>query len=205
MRKADAEFERFLSLKLPLSQKRLAAWFAEKTAELDRARSQYESVILMKQAHFAIAAAGRVGQMFQIFAAQLNSLPVPPAPPVPAGAEAKTWKEDFKNAFCGQLAEHVNTLEDKAEDALKLCLDKSTSLSWFNEWSELCEAELNQLKPRSYPLAAELRAEPRFVSAAPTACCRSVKCREQGWRLDEAGVGCLPFPSSKWVAALSDP
>jgi hypothetical protein len=105
--------------------------------------------------------------MFQVFAGQLNSSPLPPAPPVPAGADPKTWKEDFRNAFCDQLAVHVVKLEDKAEDALKLCLDKSTSLSWFNEWSQLCEAELNQLKPRSYPLAAELRAEPRFVSAAP--------------------------------------
>jgi tetratricopeptide (TPR) repeat protein len=167
MLQADLEFERFLSLQLPSSQKKLAAWFADKTRELDQARQKYESVIFMKQAHWAIAAAGRVGQMFQVFAAQLNSSPVPPAPPPPHGTDPRTWKEDFKNAFCDQLAVHVVQLEDKAEDALKLCLDKSTSLSWFNEWSALCEAELHQMRPVRYPLAAELRAEPRFVSAAP--------------------------------------
>jgi TolA-binding protein len=167
MLEADVEFERFLAIKLPNSQKRLASWFADKTRELDRAREKYESVILMKQAHWAIAAAGRVGQMFQTFAAQLNASPVPPAPPPPRGVNLRTWKEDFRESFCNQLSEHVVALEDKAESALKLCLDKSTSLSWFNEWSSLCEAQLHQLKPRSYSYAAEMRAEPAFVSAPP--------------------------------------
>jgi tetratricopeptide (TPR) repeat protein len=164
MLEADVEFERFLSLQLPASQKKLAAWLDEKTRELDHARQKYESVILMKQAHWAIAAAARVGQMFQTFAAQLNASPVPPAPPPPRGVDPKQWKEDFKNAFCDQLATHVGKLEDKAEDALRVCLDKSTSLSWFNEWSSLCEAELHQMKPQSCAIASELRAEPRYVS-----------------------------------------
>jgi hypothetical protein len=80
---------------------------------------------------------------------------------------ARTWREDFHESFCNQLSEHVVALEDKAESALKLCLDKSTSLSWFNEWSALCEAQLHQLKPRSYSVVAEMRAEPSFVSAPP--------------------------------------
>jgi tetratricopeptide (TPR) repeat protein len=165
MLQADAGFERFLALQLPASPKKLGAWFAEKTQKLERARKDYESVILMKQAHWAIAAAGRVGQMFSVFAAQIDSSPLPPAPAPPRGVDAKSWREDFKSAYCDQLGAHVVTLEDKAEDALKMCLEKSTSLSWFNEWSALCEAELHQMRPRTYPLAAELRAEPRFVSA----------------------------------------
>jgi TolA-binding protein len=162
---ADAEFERFLALKLPASRKKLAAWFAAETQQLERTRRSYESVILMKQAHWAIAAAGRVGQMFQTFAAQVNSSPVPPAPPPPRGVDAKQWREDFRSAFCDGVAAHVVTLEDKAEDALKLCLDKSTELSWFNEWSAMCEAELHAMKPRTYSLAVEVRAEPGFTTA----------------------------------------
>ena len=34
----------------------------------------------------------------------------------------------------------------------------------FNEWSQLCEAELNQIKPVEYPLASEIRAQPGYVS-----------------------------------------
>jgi hypothetical protein len=167
MLQADVEFERFLAVQLPASQKKLAAWFADKTRELEQARAKYESVILMKQAHWAIAAAARVGQMFQTFAAQLNASPIPPAPPPPRGGDASKWKDDFRNAFCDQLSAHVVTLEDKAEDALKMCLEKSTSLSWFNEWSSLCEAELQQLHPHSVSYMAELRAEPHFVSVVP--------------------------------------
>jgi tetratricopeptide (TPR) repeat protein len=119
MLEADVEFERFLAIKLPSSQKKLALWFADKTRELDRAREKYETVILMKQAHWAIAAAGRVGQMFQTFAAQLNASPVPPAPPPPRGVNARTWREDFHESFCNQLSEHVVALEDKAESWLQ--------------------------------------------------------------------------------------
>jgi tetratricopeptide (TPR) repeat protein len=176
---ADAAYEQFLARELPSglafgrarakdaeSRRRLGAWLAEKQKLLEAARKQYEAVILTRQAHWAIAAAARVGQLFQTFGAQLDGAPVPTAPPPPAGVEAQAWRDDFRNAFCDALGEHITLLEDKAEVALKACLTRSTELSWFNEWSSLCEAELNRLKPQSYPLASELRAEPGFAAAA---------------------------------------
>ena len=56
------------------------------------------------------------------------------------------------------MTDQAEPLEAKAIEGLSICLDKSTELSWFNEWSQLCEAELNQLKPVEYPLASEIRA-----------------------------------------------
>ena len=45
-------------------------------------------------------------------------------------------------------------------------LDPQTGRVYPDEQvANLSEAELNQMRPRSYPLAAELRAEPRFASA----------------------------------------
>jgi tetratricopeptide (TPR) repeat protein len=177
MLEGDAEYEKFLARELPAglqfgrarardaeSRKRLAAWLVDKQKQLEIARKHYESVILMRQAHWAIAAAARVGQLFQSFGAQLDGAPVPHAPPAPAGVDPRAFSDDFHNAFCDALGEHVTLLEDKAEEALHACLSRSTELSWFNEWSSLCESELNRLKPHSYPLAAELRAEPGFVA-----------------------------------------
>ena len=60
------------------------------------------------------------------------------------------------------MTDTAEPLEVKAVEGLKTCLDKSTDLSWFNEWSALCEAELNQIKPSEYPLASEIRAQPGY-------------------------------------------
>jgi hypothetical protein len=49
---------------------------------------------------------------------------------------------------------------------LDACLTKSTELSWYNEWSQLCEQELNQIKPAEYPMASEVRPEPGYLSAS---------------------------------------
>ena len=129
---------------------------------MEDVRKRYEAVILTKQAHFAIAASARVGQAFQAFARQLQTTPIPPAPRPPAGLAAKKWAQMFEDAYCSAFDEQIIALEDKATQALGRCLDKSVDLSWFNEWSSLCEAELNALRPREYPLAAELRAQPGF-------------------------------------------
>jgi tetratricopeptide (TPR) repeat protein len=184
MLQGDAEYEKFLALQLPdglafapgakgrarakdaESRKRLEAWLFQKGRRLEESRRIYQSVILLKQAHWAIAAAARIGQLFQIFAHQLEGAPIPTPPPAPAGIDAVTWRGYFRDGFCDEIGNHVAQLDDKAEDALKMCLDKSTELSWFNEWSQLCETELNALKPGPYPLATELRAEPGYFAAA---------------------------------------
>jgi hypothetical protein len=70
----------------------------------------------------------------------------------------------FHDAYCDQMTDTAEPLETKAIEGLGTCLNKSSELSWFNEWSQLCEGELNQIKPSEYPLAAEIRAEPGYSS-----------------------------------------
>lgn len=173
MSQADKEYEALLQMKVPTglvfdpkqkkkeadSKKKFADWLKGKSSKLDATRQLYTGVILLKNASFAIAAAARIGQLYQDFADGLYTAEVPQVP-APPGMAADEWAELFRTTYCDQLTDAAEPIEKKAEEGLSICLSKSTELNWFNEWSKLCEAELNQIKPSEYPLAAELRSEP---------------------------------------------
>ncbi|MSP62027.1 MAG: tetratricopeptide repeat protein [Myxococcales bacterium] len=174
MRQGDAEYEALLRMRVPVgldfaraprpSQRRFARWLDDKTRALERTRKVYESVILLGQAHFAIAASARIGQLFADLTAQLGGAPIPAPPPVPRGQDAVAWRQTFRDAYCDGIGDQVAVLEDKAVDAFGRCLGKATELSWYSEWSSLCEAELNLLRPREYPIADEIRAQPGYAA-----------------------------------------
>ena len=187
MLEGDLDYEKLLAMKIPdkldftppdansspakqkAAKKRLEdavkkfkGWFDGKTAQLGKAQKEYQNVILLKQAHWAIAAAARIGQLFQDFSGQLYTAPVPKAPASPPGMSQEDFEQLFHDSYCDQMVDTAEPLEGKAIEGLSTCLNKSTELSWFNEWSALCEAELNQIKPGEYPLAAEMRATPGY-------------------------------------------
>ena len=188
MVEGDAEYEKFLNVKIPdkldfsdpppdagagrvkaqkakqaESKKKFEAYITQKSKELDAARTIYQNVILFKQAHWAIASAARIGQLYQDFSGQLYTAPVPKVA-TPPGVDPAEWEQLFHDSYCDQLVDQADKIEAKAIEGLGTCLNKSTELSWFNEWSQLCEAELNQIKPAEYPLASEIRAEPGYVA-----------------------------------------
>ncbi len=192
MMQGDQEYEKFLNIKLPdkldfnpptpemgagraaaqkkkveESKKAFLGYLTTKNKALESTRAIYQSVIQIKQAHWAIAAAARIGQLFQDFSGQLYTSTVPKAPPAPSGIDQVQWETDFHDSYCDGLTDQADKVEAKAIEGLSTCLDTSTRLSWFNEWSALCEGELNQLKPAEYPLAAEIRAQPGYVAVAP--------------------------------------
>ncbi|MAR57166.1 MAG: hypothetical protein CMM93_08295, partial [Rickettsiales bacterium] len=70
---------------------------------------------------------------------------------------------ELRDIYVGALDEQSEPLQRQAIDKFEFCLRTSTNVRWFNEWSRTCEAELNVLNPRQYPLAAELRGEPNYV------------------------------------------
>ena len=182
---AEQMFEAFLEVKFPknldfsegktpaqkkkveASKKAFGKYLEDKGNKLGQTREVYADVIKLKVAHWAIAASARIGQLFQNFADALYTAPVP-APPMPKALTRKEDKEDFimmfTDTYCDTLEDKAAPLESKALEGLATCLGKSTELSWYNSWSKLCEAELNQIKPAEYPLAAEIRAEPGYVS-----------------------------------------
>lgn len=187
MMEGDAEYEKLLTIKIPEkldftppdptasaakqakekkrldeALKKFKGWFDNKNNQILKAQGIYQQVILIKQAHWAIAAAARIGQLFQDYSNQLFTAPVPKAPPSPPGMSQEDFEQMFHDNYCDQMVDKAEPLETKAIEGLSTCLKKSTELSWFNEWSALCEAELNQIKPQEYPLASEIRAVPGY-------------------------------------------
>ena len=51
----------------------------------------------------------------------------------------------------------------RALGAFEFCLTLATRVRWFNQWSQQCEQELNQLDRARFPLAAELRGTASFI------------------------------------------
>ena len=65
--------------------KKFTGWFEGKTKQMVTTQGIFQQVILFKQAHWAIAAAARIGQIFQDFSGQLYTAPIPAPPKTPDG------------------------------------------------------------------------------------------------------------------------
>lgn len=168
----DVEFEEYMKLDLPrklnfnpryprkmkAAQKKFASWAENKAKSLEKLRERYSQVILLKQAHWAIAATARIGMLFHNFARQLYDAPVP--------SHLSTDME--KNAYRDELQKYADPLQARAMNGYVLCLNTAKRYNWFNEWSRLCEKEINELAPEKFPLTMELRAQPGYVSTALT-------------------------------------
>jgi len=181
---AEEELEKFLQIDFPRdltfnkkdkkkfkdSQKRFTKWLEEKGGKLAETQEMYQNVITLKSPNWAIAAAARIGQLFQTFADQLYTAPIPKPPSIPWQLRYyPDLKADFlqayRDGYCDALVDKAEPLETKAIEGLQTCLGKSTELNWFNNWSRLCEAELNQIRPTEYPIASEIRLEPGQVAS----------------------------------------
>jgi len=150
--------------KLADSKKRFAAYLDEKTRLLEKTRLRYLEVFKLRQAHWTIAAAARVGELHQDFAGQLYTADIPKDLP-----ETDQWGNHPRDLYCEQLEDHAEKVETKAVEGFRACLDAATQQSWFNNWSRACERELNQLRPVEFPVASEVKPEAGYVpmSIAP--------------------------------------
>jgi tetratricopeptide (TPR) repeat protein len=123
----------------------------------------YDQVLDYKVAHWLIAASARIGQVWANFVDQLYTAPIPKAL-----KDQNEWGMNEKDIFCDALADKAEPIEEKAAGGYGICLRAATEQSWFNEWSALCEVELNQMQPSEYPLAAESKPEAGYVSTLMT-------------------------------------
>jgi tetratricopeptide (TPR) repeat protein len=139
---------------------KLAAQLAGPTSDK---KGIYDKVLDFKVANWVIAASARIGQVWADFKDQLYTSPIPKDLKV-----QDEWGNRPREMFCDALADVGEPLEKKAVQGYELCLKAATKESWFNEWSSLCEVELNQMQPSDYPLAAESRPEASFVSTLMT-------------------------------------
>jgi tetratricopeptide (TPR) repeat protein len=141
------------------SGKKFTAYLDEKAKALEKARTQYLDVFGMKQAQWTIASAARVGQIYSDFAGQLYTAEIPKDL-----KEQDEWGNQPRQIFCDALEDKAEPIESKAVDGFEKCLKAATEQSWYNEWSRLCERELNQMKPSEYPLSSEVKPEAGYVS-----------------------------------------
>jgi tetratricopeptide (TPR) repeat protein len=152
------------------SQKKFLAYLTEKTKLAEslagpsaEKKGMYDHVLDFHVAHWTIAASARIGQVFADFVNQLYTAEIPKDL-----KEQDEWGNRPREIFCDALVDKAEPIESKAVVGYDLCLKAATKESWFNEWSTMCEVELNQLKPSEYPLAAEAKPEPGYVSTPIT-------------------------------------
>ena len=124
-----------------------------------RPRDQYLEVFEMKQAQWAIASSARIGQLYADFVGQLYTAEIPKDLKV-----QDEWGNRPQEIFCDALVDKAEPIELKAVEGFDNCLKAATDYSWYNEWSRLCERELNQMKPSEYPLSSEVKPEAGYVS-----------------------------------------
>jgi tetratricopeptide (TPR) repeat protein len=153
-KKADAKKK-----KSEESAKKFTSYLDGKSKQLDKARTMYLEVFGMKQAQWTIASAARVGQIYSDFAGQLYTAEIPKDL-----KEQDEWGNRPREIYCDKLEDTAEPIEAKAVDGFEKCLKAATEQSWYNEWSRLCEKELNQMKPSEYPLASEMKPEAGYVS-----------------------------------------
>jgi hypothetical protein len=115
-------------------------------------------VFKLRQAQWTIAAAARIGQLHQDFAGQLYTAAIPKDLPV-----VDAWGNRPRDLYCQELEDKAGRIEAQAIGGFESCLTAATQESWYNEWSRLCERELNQIKPVEFPLTSEVKPEAGFV------------------------------------------
>ncbi len=168
---AEDKYEDFLGLKFPEkldfdekrpakkkdSVKRFAKWKQDKDALGAKVSGMYAKIVDLatsggvniNAAPSAIAAAARMGQLTQNYSDALFTAEIP-----------KDFRSDPEavDAYCDELLKVADPLEKRSIEAFSFCLDNSNKMSWFSEWSQLCEAELAQIRPQDFPTAGEIHA-----------------------------------------------
>ncbi len=152
------------------SGKRFMAYMTEKASIAEKLtgpsadkKGLYDFVLEYKVAHWTIAASARIGQVYADFVNQLYTAEIPKDL-----KEQDEWGNRPREIFCDALVDKAEPIESKAVVGYELCLKAATKESWYNEWSTMCEIELNQMKPADWPLSAEMKPEPGYLSTPIT-------------------------------------
>ncbi|MBK8236025.1 MAG: hypothetical protein IPK74_10735 [Deltaproteobacteria bacterium] len=129
------------------TKKRFGEWFERKKKLGGELIEQYAKVKASNSPYWVLAAAARTALVNRNFADQLYRAPVP--------ENLKNEEQMF--AYCDALAEsYGDPLTATAKGALEYCLQRSTEFQFFNEFSRMCEEELQQGDAEQYPATNEL-------------------------------------------------
>ena len=143
--KWEREYKAQLEKKLD-SEKRFKEFYESKNKLGQELVKDYAEVKSSGSPFWVLAAAARSAVLSQNFADQLYRAEVP--------GSIKT--EDMYFAYCDALASFAEGAEKQAVEAFTYCLQKSTEYQFFNQFSRMCEEELQQRKPDEYPATNEM-------------------------------------------------
>lgn len=115
----------------------------------------YDTVPKSKSKHWTLAASVRAATVWQNFADQLHRATVPKS--------LKTVEQ--VDAFCDELTDQAAPFEQMALKAFEYCLDRSTKYQYFNDFSRMCEEELQQREPDRFPATNELFGESQYTDS----------------------------------------
>ncbi len=159
----DLDFDPKKEKKAKESEKKFVKWIEERGNSIKLAKEQYMYIVTKIRgggAGWAIASATRVGQMTQQYAGAIFTAEIP--------KDVFQYGEEGVDAYCDKLGEESSKVEEQALKAYDFCLGTALELNWFNEWSQLCESELSQIRPLDYPPADELRGTPTLEPRTTT-------------------------------------
>jgi len=156
-------------------------WFADKQKLAGDVMKSYESVrgIRCGGAAWAVAAAAGVGQTSQNLSDFLF------AAGIPKDVRTGPYAEDGVIAYCDALTEKAEPLGKLSVDACSFCLNLSTNLNWFNDWSRYVRARLGKFDRRRFqrqPSIMVSQTPPTTLSTPKNELPRSQDRREQGQR-----------------------
>lgn len=165
------------------SQGELMPWLERKRQALVAAEQAYNEIAPLEIPQWQIAAAARIGEMYQTIVDQMRGSPIPTeienddelygiyvdalegalngSGPGPDGRPFTA--DDVACTPDSQEPQCVNSPVRQAMSKFEFCLTLATRVRWFNEFSQQCEVQLNRLDAARYPLAAELRGTASFV------------------------------------------
>ncbi len=140
------------------SIKRFKEFYERKNRIGSELQKTYDSIVEAKQSpYWMLAAAARSAMVSQNYADQLYRAEVP--------SEFKTEEEAY--AFCDELSDRAQPHQDAAVAKFSFCLEKSTTFQFFNEFSRLCEEELQQRDADKYPSTSEIFGKSQYTASRP--------------------------------------
>ncbi len=141
----ERQYKKQLEIKKD-SEKRFSEFYDSKIKLGEELVKAYSGVKSSGSPYWVLAAAARTAVLSQNFADQLYRAEVP-----------KSMKtEEMYFAYCDALAIRAEGPEKVAVEAFTYCLQKSTEYQYFNQFSRMCEEELQQRKPDEYPATNEM-------------------------------------------------
>ena len=128
------------------SKKRVGEFFEKKMGLGTDLQARYSEVKGTGSPYWVLAAAARTASVLQNFADQLYRADVP--------QDFRTQEQVW--AYCDTLADQAGPVEQQALAAYEYCIERSTEFQFFNEFSRLCEEEMQQRDATKYPATNEL-------------------------------------------------